>query len=370
MSFTKIYKEITMFIFIVVIGCINYTNVYAASDIAFEEFIPINIQKTSDGANVEINTSETNGYELVVKINTRGLEKGYYTTYLYENQSKDWSNYEAISFHVTNYSESPIRINMNFKESDEKVFSPSDESMILVKKDGSEIIGKVKPSYGTVELPKEFEGNIYIPFNSFKEKDDSSKNEGLQISRISSWGIISTLTENEERNFKLSKFALINKGSKLGAYFDSNLYIKGDDIVQIPIEGEAISQYKFDDDNKEVKFKIMNPVDGITISDNGRLTVGKDVEEQNIQICAVLDDTISETKEIKLEKSWMISKYEVDNTSKSIHKSNQIGTFIYSIEKFLLNDNVIFIIRICLILMAIAVGSLYYIWMKNNNKLQ
>lgn len=370
MRFTKIYKKITMFIFIIVIGLINYTNVYAVSDIEFKEFIPINIQKTSDGANLEINTSETNGYELDVKMNTMGLDKGYYTAYLYENQSEDWSNYEAISFHIKNYSESPIRINMNLKESDEKVFSPSDESVILVKKDGSEIIGKVKPSYGTIELPKEFEGNIYIPFSSFKEKDNLSNNEGTQISRISSWGVIATLSENEERNFNLSKFALINRGSKLGVYFNSKLSIKGDDTVQIPVEGESISEYKIDSDSKNIKFKLINPIDGITMNDSGRLTVNTDVEEQNVQICAVLDDTISETMDIKLVKSWTLSAHEVDGTSKSVAKSDEVKKLMSIVEMKLLTDKGVIIIRICLVIIAIGFGCLYWKWKMKKDELQ
>lgn len=358
-----------MIICIIVIGFINSKCVYGAANLDFKEFTPINIQKTANGANVEISSSETNGYELDVKMSTKGLNEGYYTAYLYENQSHDWSNYGAMSFHISNDSQSPIRINVNVKKNEETVLSPSDESVVLIKEDNSEMMEKLKPSYGTIELPKSFEGNIYISFSSFRENDSVSQEKTNEFSKVSSWGIIATLSENQEKNFNLSKFTLINKGSNIEKFFDPNDSIKGKNLMQIPAVGQSISDYKIENDNKDVQFKLMNPVDGITISDNGRLIVTSDVEEQKVEICAVLDNTARETMEVQLEKSWTLSAKEVDGTSKSIPNPDEINKLISSNENLILTNNALIEIRICAILIAIAVGSLYWSWNRNNNKL-
>ncbi|OOM77167.1 hypothetical protein CLPUN_24820 [Clostridium puniceum] len=367
MNCAKINKEIIMLICIMVISFINSTYVYGLSDLEFTEFAPINMEKTANGAIVEVNSNETYGYELDVNMSTKGLNEGYYTAYLYEDKSSDWSNYEAMSFHVSNNSDNPIRINMNIKKGEDKVFSPSNDNIILIQKNNSEIIEKVKPSYGTVELPERFEGIIYIPFNSFREENGSFLDG---TNKISSWGIIATLAENEERNFKLSRFNLINKGSKLETYFDSNSFIKGKSIVQIPIVGESISDYKIEGSNRNIQFKLDNDIDGITISENGRLTVTPDVVPQKIEISAVLDNSISEKIQIQLVTSWTLSAQEVDGTSKSIAKPDQIKEIINSNEKNILTNNVLINTRIVIVFISIIFGGLYWSWnRKNKDKL-
>lgn len=368
MNSQKMYKKI-MFICIIFLVFINSNCVYGTTSIDSIEFIPSNIEKTTNGADVKINSNKIDGYELNVSMNTVGLESGYYTTYLYENQSRDWSNYEALAFDISNESDSSIRINLNIKKNDDTVVSISDDRVSIIKRKNTEIMERIHPSYGSIELPKNFKGIIYIPFNSFKEKDKLESDNINEISKISSWGIIATQSENEEKSFKLSKFSLITKGSDINNYFNFNFSIIGDDTVEIPVVGESISNYKIESINKEenidkvnVKFKISDPIDGITIDDNGRLTLISDVEEQKIQICAVLDENVSEIKDIQLLKSWTLTAKELDGTSKSIPKPYEVSKMIQNENSLLTNNNVVIAIRISIVLVTLVFGTLYWSW--------
>ena len=359
MKFTKKYK-IVIFIFMMIIYISKSAHAYGESDLNYKEIRPKNMKKTIDSGSIEVDSSETNRYELNVKMNSKGLKKGFYTGYLYDNEHMDLSNYDAMSFYVENESESPLRININITKDNGKVFSPSDDSKILIKKEGENIFEIISPYYGTIELPKSFKGTIYLPFKSLKEKDTGAIEE---ISKISSWGIVATLAENEEKEFKLSEFSLINKGSSMETYFNSNFSIEGENTIQIPVVGEGISDYKIlGDGNLNTKFKLTKPIEGVTISEDGRLTVTTDADAQKIGISTELNGCVEETKKIQLLKSWTLSAYEVDGTSKSIPKTEEVKKLLGTSEKMISSSNFLINTRIIVLLVVIAFAALYLLW--------
>lgn len=371
----KKYKKIIGCIFILLLSVINFTFAYGVENKDFTEIKLKNIQKTTNGADVKLDFGNDTNNELSVSMSTKGLEKGYYTTYIYENENRDWSNYEAVAFDVENKSENAIKINLNIKESNGSLLSPYDNSRIILKRDGSEVMETTHPLYGTIELAKNFKGTVYMPFNSFDEKDRVSSGNKKQISKISSFGIIAVLPENQEISFALNKFTLINKNSGISKYLNSNFLIKGDDIVEIPVAGEGISDYKVESDNKEglsssnIKFQLKESVTGVSLSNTGRLTLTPDVEPQKIQICAVIDGTVNEMMEVQLMKSWTLDAKEVDGTSKSIPKAGEVPEIISNENNILLNKNVLIGTRVAIALLAIGLGILYLYWKKEKDNI-
>lgn len=371
----KIYKKIIWSIFILILSVTNFAFAYGVESKDLTEIKLKNVQKTTNGADIKLNFGKDTNDELNFSMSTKGLEKGYYTTYIYENENRDWSNYEAVAFDVENKSENVIKINLNIKESNGSLRSPHDNGRILLKRDSSEVMETIHPLYGTIELDKNFKGTIYMPFNSFSEKDIVSSGNVKQISKISSFGIIAVLHENQEVSFILNKFQLINKGSSIGKYFNSNFLIKGDDTVEIPVAGEGISDYKVESDNKEVlsssniKFQLKEPVTGISLSDIGRLTLTPDVEPRKIQICAVIDGVVNEIMEVELMKSWTLDAKEVDGTSKSIPKAGEVPEIISNENNILLNKNTLIGIRITIVLITIGFGIIYVSWNKQKNSM-
>lgn len=367
MRLMKIRRKIITPICIILVCFMNSMSVYGISNSDYKDFTPINIEKIMDGGHVEIETEESSEYQLNVDMNTMGLGKGYYTAYLYENQHRDWSNYEAMSFYISNESDNSIRINMNIKRDDGTVFSPSENSNVLFKKDTSEMLEKIQPSFGTIELPQGFKGRIYMPFNSFKEKGANGKSAFNGITQISSWGIIATMSENGKERFSLSNFQLINKGSSIGYYLNSDISIKGENIVEIPVAGESISEYKTNETNKNVKFELLDSIDGVSISDNGRLSVNPDVEAQNIRISAVLDDRFRQIMDVQLIKSWTLSAREVDGTTKSIPRPEEISNILSNNDKLMLSEKFLNSIRIIACIICAGFATLYWWWKREKN---
>jgi endoglucanase len=350
----------------------KFSFAYGAGKEDFVEFKLTNVQNTANGSDVKLNFNGNND-ELSISMNTKNLDKGYYTAYIYENENRDWSNYEAVAFNLENKSEVAIKINLNIKESNGSLLSLYDNSRILLKRDGSEVMESVHTSYGTIELAKNFKGTIYMPFNSFNEKDKTSLGNTKSITKIQSFGIVAVLPENQEVSFVVNKFALINKDSSINKYFNTNFLIKGEDTVEIPVAGEGISDYKVEAYNNEglsssnIKFKLKESVAGISLSNTGRLTLTPEVEPQKIQICAVIDGTINETMDVELMKSWTLDAKEVDGTSKSIPKAEEVPEIISNENNILLNKNVLMGTRVAIILIAISFGILYLHWKKQKD---
>ena len=353
----------------IILFSINSTCTYGVEKGDSIEFILKNIQKTTNGADVKLGSSETNIDKFNIIMSTKGLDKGYYTTYIYEDEKRDWSNYEAIAFDIENESDNAIRINLNIKQSDGTLVSTDDNNIVLKKSENGEVMEIIHPSYGAIEISKKFKGTIYVPFNSFSEKDKINSEKMKTISKIASWGVVTILPENEEVAFVLSKFTLINKGSNMGKYFNTNFSIKGDELVDIPVAGESISDYKIESDNKEnlnnttVKFQLKEPVDGITLNDSGRLTLTPDVEPQKIQICAIIDGSINQTKEVQLMNSWTLDATEIDGTRKSVPKAGEVSEII-SNDNILMSKNALIGTRVVMALIAIIFGYIYVYWKK------
>lgn len=361
----RIYRKIITFIFIIGLFLTNFTNVYAANSVDYVEFTSKNIKETTNGANVTLSSSGTDGLD--INISTKGLDNGYYTTYLYENRNRDWSNYSAIGVNIDNESDEPLRLNLNIKRSDGKILSVADENVVFVKGENDDLIYNMEPSYGTIELPKKFNGTIYLPFSSFKQTESTNPGKENGISKITSWGIFVVLKEDKEITVRISNCDLIPRNSELNKYFSYNFLVDGDDTVEIPVAGEGISYYKIKANNDEntskekVNFKLIEPVGGVTMDDSGKLTLTSEVESQKIKIAAIMDGVAGSVKEVQLLKSWTVDAKEVDGTSKSIPKANEVSEIIDD-NNIVMNNNILITVRVIIILITLGFGILYWYW--------
>lgn len=368
----KVYKMQRILIFLLVVFISNFTTVYALNEEELVEYVPDKIEQISNGVDATLSKLQSNMYEL--NMDTSGLKTGYYTTYIYVNSSDDWSNYEGFQFKVENKSSGSIRINLDIKTRDGKVLSVPDKNVVMLKNIDREELEIYNPKYGTVEIPKDFNGEIYIPFNSMREKEEVL-NEVIKVAGIDSWGIVATAAENENKDFLVGDFRLIKSGSNLKKYFEYNLEITGDKEVEIPVVGEGISDYKVIDtvENEDilekgtvVEFKMKKDVNGVNISKDGRLTIHPDISPQEIEIESVINDTIVKNLKVNLLKSWTLTEKEVDGTKKSIPKENEVRSILDDKDEIYINRFII-IIRFFIVFISIFCVVLYIKW-KNNLK--
>lgn len=369
MDFKKFFNKICVVLFFIsflVSGTSVKANDNSTEPISFD-----NLHEISGG--LKLNCTNNNNV-LNVKLDSKNLKKGYYTSTIYKNYIMDLSDFGMMSFQLENKSQSGIRLNFIMELTGNIELMVSNNKPLLLKQDNSNLIEIIKPSYGSFEIPKGFKGEIYIPFNSLGKQGLDVQDKQYEISQIASFGIISTVKENEQSNFDASKFLLINKNSGMMSYGNLKCSIDGDDRVQIPVVGESIAQYKANVYNengklqhKKITYGIENPQHGIEISNDGLLRITKRVDVDKIRIYALIDNKFKVSKDIQLFKSWTLSAREVDGTSKSVPTPNEVPPLIGNFYKFILSNDVLNTIRIIFTLFAVSFILLFIWWKKKFN---
>lgn len=325
------------------------------------------LKQTSDGIKFQCNNSND---AIDIKLNSKGLNKGYYTFSIISDKNEVWSNYGGICFNIKNDSDKNLRFNFFIDLIDGTRIVVGNDKFAIIKANGSERMERVHPSFGTIEISSGFEGKIYVPFNCLEKQGVDKQKTIYDDSKILDWGIIATSPENEEESFSVSDFGLIDKNAKI--IKDSNVEVdfQGDTQVQLPVVGESIAQYKalVRGTDSNISYGIANPVKGVIISKDGLLSISTNVKPQKIKINAILENTIVDSKEVLLFKSWTLSAKEVDGTSKSIPKVNEVKNILGNTYKFLLSNRVINIIRIGFFIVVIAFCGIYIYW-KNKREM-
>jgi len=369
MTLIKLNLNKVLLIFLIIILILNTNNTVMAADSSNETQLTLNnIITTSNGSIVKYSSNISNeNYTLKVKINSENLKKGYYTSNILSVASSDWSNYGMISFDIKNESNSELRFNFVIRQVNGTYLTVANDKFVLIKKSNGNLLEKVSPSYGTISVSKSFDGKIYIPFKSLGKEGLNKQDVLHSVSQISSFGILETSSENEEKSFSLTNFKLIGFNSDILKKSNMDFSILGDDRVQIPVAGESIAPYKVYLPSKDEKiyYKLETPQKGIYITNNGILKIETYVLPQKIKIDAILHSSnIYVSKEINLYKSWTLSAKEVDGTSKSVPKANEVKSLLGANYKFLLSSNVLNAIRILLIALTLIPFILYFLWLK------
>lgn len=365
----RIKKVLLVLLAIFLISNVSF-NVKAAEVTDWKNVISNNMKEVSNGCNVEYSINKDN-YKLNAKINSNNLKKGYYTTIFYNNLESDFLNYQMISFNINNEAKGELRINFMINKTNGTNIAISSDKYVLLKKENSDLTEKVFASYGSITIPQNFKGTVYIPFNNLeKSKTDTAENKLIVPDMLTWWGIDVITSENEEKVFTLDDFKLINLSPEISRIDSLKFQFEGDDKVQIPVNGESIAKYNTKiyssngqlQDNKII-YKIDNPKKGISISSDGVLKVNTDVVPQKIKIDAIIDGCqIYEGKEIQLYKSWTLNSKNID---KSIPKPNKVPK-LNNIYEFFLSTNTMNGIRI-FSLVVILLGAFLYVTISRKN---
>lgn len=377
MIFSKLIKSTLTFSYIILLILSTGITVKAVEEGSITQLDPSNLKNTSNGANVRYDLRKDNNKSILsVNVNSKHLKKGYYTSNIYNDMYMNLDSYGMISFDIDNQSNDELRINFIIKQIDGTFLSVSNDKNVLIKKENSDLLEMVTPSYGTISISKGFKGSIYVPFNSLGKEGQDKQDKIYNISKILYWGIAQTTAENKEQSFSLSDFKLIKYNSQINQYGNLNFFIQGENQVQIPVVGESISQYKaeIDDSNGKVNgdkisYKIETSKKGVSISKDGLLKLETGIKPEKIKIDAIINDNnVYVSKEINLYKSWTLNAKEVDGTSKSIPKTNEVKRLIGSKYEFILSDKFMNCIRVFVVMIICLSIGLYIFWNKEISK--
>ena len=324
------------------------------------------LNQSNNGGNISLKRLDNSNYEL--NFDTENLDEGYYTAYLYSLGNTNWSKYAGICFYMKNEGSTQANININAKVGSNKVLTVKDEDSIFIKEEGSSYLKRLHPQYGTVQIEAGFEGIVYIPFNSLSNKS---------ISNIESWGLIVTSKENDKKKIIFGDFNFIDSNSSLKKNFNSRYSLKGDAEVQIPTVGQSISDYEFvdnktksniSDTGTKVEYFVDEDEKGISIDQNGRLTVTSDAEEKTVKLYASINDEVIEEFRVRLFKSWTLSASEVDGTLKSIPQESEINNLSAVRAKFFGKESVVIAFRVFCILILTGIVGFYCMWNKQERE--
>lgn len=368
----RLFKSIFLLFYIAAYFIFNPVKAISADKISLTEINAENIQSTINEGELKISTIINDNGEIEVNgnINTKKLDIGYYTSFIFSNLNEDWRAYDGFAFHMNNNGKNILQLNLNLQSADGTKLSIPDGEIVLIENDNSNIIERVSLSNGSFEVCSGFDGMIYIPFKSMSISDDSLDNTKSidvdymnSLSEINLWGIVMTCSEDVEINFKISRFSLINKGEIKDKYLMSNMEITGSSSIMIPTVGESIGQYSISGSNNAV-FEILDDIDYVDISEDGRLVVYNGAQPQQIRICAI-DGDIGTTKNVELYKSWNEGMTYEDGVSMQILNPEEMEV-ILSNDNIFLNKTFIWLLRIGITLVSVTFAWLFFYYRKIN----
>ncbi|WP_027631904.1 hypothetical protein [Clostridium hydrogeniformans] len=321
--------------------------------------------KDSGGENSWDKVNE-NG-NIILNMNTNGLEKGYYTSQLYVNSEMDWSSYGEIGFYIKNLSDKPLRINLFIILKDGKYITLGEDSYVLLKKDNEKNMRLGNIEKGLIELDKSFQGRVHVPFQNFR----ISKEE---LGEIASYGITATTKENTIQKMEIGGVNLISSSDTYIPEDISSLKLIGDKTVMKPIVGESIEEYSLVINNEEggeknyrVYFSLNEEEKGISITEKGRLTVATDTTVDKVNIKSIIDNKVNIILEVSLKESSVRELKDVDGVSLLVPKTEEIKE-VSNPKNILNNKYLIFIFRVIGILIVLVVSMFYFIWRRRWKK--
>ncbi|MCY6957281.1 hypothetical protein [Clostridium brassicae] len=325
--------------------------------------VPISINSVTvknNGGHNKLESMNENEH-IVLKTNTEGLKKGYYTSEIYFKSQVDWSHYGEVSFYIRNLSKNPIKINLFVILQDGNYLKVKENRTVLAKKDKSKDIELMHVKDGVFKLDNNFLGTVHIPFERLGLTKENLKN-------VISFGIITTTEENTIQNVEIGKFRLVSENNLSIPKELSNLKVVGDRNVMKPIVGESISQYSLmindgqekKEDNK-VSFYLKEGAEGVSITKDGRLTVLPKATNKKITIKAVINNKFNVITEVTLSNSLVLNLKDKEGFSLAVPKVNEVHEVVNSNNIFN-RSGMIMLFRTVIVLMISTILILYFVW--------
>ncbi|WP_244833813.1 hypothetical protein [Clostridium sp. BJN0001] len=349
-------------ILLIAVFFISFKNVYAENkpniDLSEPKTYDFKVSYVTDGEKVTLSQDDASLYN--IDIDTRVLQSGYYSASFETEINEDISIYKGIALYFKNDSDEEIRINFDIQSTDGKIYKVQDEKIVCIQDNGS-FIEREFAENGSFKLSEEFNGIVYVPFDSFSNEESFYSS----LSSASIFRLITVTKEESRQKLSIGELSFINSTDN-EFIFDSNIKFFGDREVQIPIDGESIAEYKLSDnsglDRKlNTKYELLDDLSDASITDDGKLTVFPDADEKKIRIIAKIDEMISQEIDVDLVKSWT-TKVDGADMIKKESDENQILNIYNSL---LFNKYVLYFLRITAICIPILIFRRYYLWKKN-----
>ncbi|MGF6356199.1 hypothetical protein ABIE27_004116 [Paenibacillus sp. 4624] len=310
---------------------------------------------------------------LQINTSTQGLQKGYYSAYVYELQNRDWSGYSELRFSIHSDSDQTLPLNVVITRTDQSALTVADQRNVILIPKATKEPKLVHPVDGLIRLEPGFEGEVRVPFSSLMVRNHAATVGLVTPGKMLSWGITMTTTENAQLNYRVGNIKLVPRKEATAENQLSSVMIKGDERVVKPVAGESVETYTViglqpteskASEMPEVHFQLAHPVQGVTITTGGLLTIGTDAAKaDSVTIRALVDQKWNLDYTVKLDRSTAMQMKEADGTPRFIPSPGQVPKVLEPSNVWL-QPWMEWIIRIGLLLIGLMVVIPYWLWRK------
>lgn len=359
MKNSKMRNRIILYVAVLCVCMLYNSKVYAISGVTQKVITPGKIKEWDDGATV---TQESVGkgeeYNLSVSADTSGLEQGYYSVYHYDYTSRSIVSFDGMKFHLLNSNDIEMKINLSFAVNSKESVELGDSSYAILESESQGIREMINVSYGTISIPANFDGTVYIPFSQLY----TEQGETVTLKKMQSWGITTVWSENQQINYSLGNIAFLSKSVALmkESYFLMN--IQGDNEISVPKTGSIIKNYSTkikdmvgNEVNQNLTYYLAEDVTGINLSKTGRLEVSSECDANEITIYVKSDQSVTYGK-----MTVVLRHNAMQQTMVGVPSANAVSHITTNIFTKL-NQN-IFFVRIMLGIILLVFFSIIYDW--------
>ena len=133
-------------------------------------------------------------------------------------QETNWSDYEGVSFWVSNPSQEDLLIEIAFEEKNLERWQTNFQSRVAMKyTNGVETIKDCMP---VLRIPAGFEGEMRIPFVNFKAASWSLSDNKLDLSAITTMFLIADCATNEGKSYIIDDIGIYKSGFHITTSFN------------------------------------------------------------------------------------------------------------------------------------------------------
>ncbi|EQF23774.1 putative membrane protein [Clostridioides difficile CD160] len=355
MKTLKVFFCSVKYLILVFIFFINATFTSSATS---DKTLDLSFKKIENNISSKITHEDTG---IKIETNASKSDKERYL-YIYQNIKENWGMYHNFYIEIQNKNESSQRINLSIQNKNMLEFRLKEGSEVFFE--DKNIIYSDKIKDGCIEVPGEFEGKIYVNFNSFINDKSNVLLDSSMLSNIVNWGITFIPSDEGHNVVTIRKLSLLVE-DKLESLH--NIRITGDEEVQIPVLGQSISQYNVLglENNSKIKYSLIEKQDSVNISQKGKLTLSDKAKPGQIILQVDVNDKFKVGKKITLTQSWSINKKDKDGVPYTLVSPKQSPT-VQDMKKINFMNNSIIFIQILFISLVIICFGIYLYWKKHS----
>lgn len=313
---------------------------FEAGEDAKEEFLPqIDYDKETE--------------HLHLSVSTEGQKEGQYPLSFFQDTKKDFKGYGGVVLSLVNEQAEELKMNMLLAPQKGGASVVADGEKVVLKED--EIWQETTADLGSFTIPADFDGQVYLPFDIFEQAEEIDGIYGL--------GFTFVLPEDDTAQVTLEAIQILPDADMQALdWFEVN----GADTVLRPTVGESIADYTTAfynmagtelKKNEAVTYEIQtedgSAPEGMSIDENGRLTVKNDAVDGAYRLFARDASGQAFRRTITLKGSWTETQKTENGYDASMLPTDRVTEVVAKDSPFM-DDSLIRAVRVAAVAVIVV----------------